>query len=168
MFAAPLHATETMCPAALPATSLRRSVQWRCLKCLKPNEERVEGSGAGPWKCSSCGEIQPERPEAVGPEGNLKRCPCCGCPDLYRQRDFNRKIGIGIIVVGALLAPFTHYLSLPLFAAVDFLIFYFVPDVVICYHCQAAFRGYPGIRDVPAFDLNVSDKYIPIERERGW
>lgn len=151
-----------------PAPASRRSVQWRCLKCLKPNETSGPGEGLGPWKCSSCGDEGRAHPQAISAEGGLVKCPLCGCPDLYRQRDFNRRLGIGIIVVGAVLAPFTHYLSLPLFAAIDFLIYYFVPDVVLCYHCQAALRGYPGAKEIPLFDLNISDKYIVVERERGW
>lgn len=146
----------------------RPSIHWRCPACLKPNENHDAAAGTGPWKCSSCNVEQAAHPEALDAAGNLVRCPRCGCPDLYRQRDFNRRLGIGLIVVGAVLAPFTHYLSLPVFAAIDFLIYYFVPDVVICYHCQAALRGYPGQAGVPAFDLNISDKYIAIERERGW
>lgn len=146
----------------------QRSIQWRCPACLKPNEAQPADEGVGPWKCGSCGEEQAAHPEAMSGEGKLVKCPVCGCPDLYRQRDFNRKLGIGLIVVGAVLAPFTYYISLPVFAGIDFLIYYFVPDVVVCYHCQAAIRGYAGTEDVPLFDLNVSDKYIPIERERGW
>jgi hypothetical protein len=146
----------------------RRSVQWRCPACLKPNDTEATGVGSGPWKCTSCGEVQPAQPETVTVEGHLMGCPRCGCPDLYRQRDFNRRLGVGLIVVGAVLAPFTHYISLPVFAGIDFLIYYLVPDVVICYHCQAAIRGYPGTKEIAAFDLNISDKYIVVERERGW
>ncbi len=151
-----------------PSPSNRRTALWRCPKCLKPNEGDAPGDGAGPWKCSGCGEIQPAHPEAFAPEGHLNLCPICGCPDIYRQRDFNRNVGLVIIGLGAVLAPFTHYLSLPLFAGIDFLIYYFVPDVVVCYHCQGSLRGYPGMDEVPLFDMNISDKYIPIERERGW
>lgn len=155
-------------PASPSNAPSRSSVAWRCPGCLHPNESRSEISNVGPWNCSSCDQVQPAHPEALSPAGTLVRCPRCGCPDLYRQRDFNRRLGIGLIVCGAVLAPFTHYLSLPVFAGIDFLIYYLVPDVVICYHCQAALRGYPGTAEVSAFDLNVSDKYIAIERERGW
>jgi hypothetical protein len=156
-----------MCPTDTRSPA-RRSAVWRCPKCLKPNDTQPSGDGLDGWKCSGCGDTQPAYPEAFNADGRLVKCPVCGCPDLYRQRDFNRKLGIGLIVIGAVLAPFTYYLSLPLFAGIDFLIYYFVPDVVVCYHCQASLRGYPGMEAIPPFDLNISDKYIPIERERGW
>ena len=95
-------------------------------------------------------------------------CPICGCPDLHRQRDFNRKMGVAIIVIGAVLAPFTQFISLVVCVLIDLAIYRFIPEVVVCYHCQAILGGYPGTERVDPFDLNVSDKYIEIERQRGW
>lgn len=148
-------------------TQRRLEVQWRCLKCLTPNGGHPEAPGVGPWTCKSCSEATGAHPESLR-EDKIVGCPLCGCPDIYRQRDFNRVLGVAIIVVGAVLAPFTYYISLAVFAAVDFLVFYLVRDVVCCHHCQAQMRGYPGTKEAPDFDLNVSDKYLEIERERGW
>lgn len=141
---------------------------WRCQKCLRANQTRMAPPGAGPWTCEGCGEVWPVRAEAVGPGGELRSCPVCTCPDLYRQRDFNRKLGIAIIILGAVLAPATHYISLVLFALIDFGIYWITSNVAVCHHCRSIFRRYPGIADLPPFDLNTSDKYLEIERKRGW
>lgn len=156
-------ATKTSPPGSAPIET-----QWRCPECLHANTEKPTAPGAGPWVCSQCGETQPAHLDAINDDGRIVACPVCSCADIYRQRDFNRKLGIGIIAVGAVLAPFTKFLSLIVCGAIDFLIFRFVPEVVICYHCHATFRHYPGAGEAPLFDLNISDKYIPVERERGW
>ncbi len=45
-------------------------------------------------------------------EGNLKSCPCCERMDFYAQKDFNRKIGVMLFVVAAILSIWTYGLSL--------------------------------------------------------
>ncbi len=143
-------------------------VQWRCTQCLAVNSVEDAGAGTGPWKCSECGEATAQHPEAIDAGGGLLACPVCGSPDLYRKRDFNPRLGVGIIIVGVLLAWPTKFISLALCAAIDFAIYRFLPEVVICYHCQSSMRRYVAMDRVPEFDLNVSDKYVETERERGW
>lgn len=163
----------TMPGSTQTTTEKKATAQWRCLACLKAQETESSPATLGPWKCEHCGEERPARPEAVNGEGVLVACPVCSCPDIYRQRDFNRALGIGIIVAGILIGLASRsflvlFLMLNLVAAIDFAIYRLVREIVICYHCQAIFGNYPGTKEVPAFDLDTSDKYIEIERERGW
>lgn len=132
-----------------------------------------ESGLAGPWKCTHCSRDFPAQPAAISGAGELKRCPFCGCRDLYRQRDFNRKLGIAIIALGVLIGLLSRsflilFIMLNVVALIDFIIYRLVPEVVVCYHCQAVMRGYPGAENVAPFDLNISDKYLEIERRRGW
>lgn len=165
-----------MSGAAMATTSTPTEAQWRCFKCLHPNRTAAEGPATGPWVCENCGEELPAHPETIDASGEIAACPVCSCPDLYRQRDFNRKIGIAIIVVGAvvsigagvLISPWLTYILLTAFALIDFVIYRRVPECVVCYHCQAILRGYPGTSEIEPFDLNISDKYLEIERQRGW
>lgn len=148
-------------------------LQWRCLRCLAVNESRpaTPDEAAGPLACAKCGESTPARPEAFRPRGEAARiaaCPACGCPDLYRQRDFNRKLGFAIVLLGGILAPWTRYTSILGCLLIDVIIYRLTRDVVLCYHCHAAMRGFPGESEIGEYDLNVSDKYLKIERERGW
>lgn len=147
-------------------------VQWRCTACLAVNESSRPDETAA-WVCSGCGRGTPAHPEALDAEGRIAACPVCGCRDIYRQRDFNRKLGLAIIIAGAVGAalipnPFLKLASLVACALVDLAIYMMIPDVVGCYHCQAVCRGYQGTAEVGPYDLNISDKYLDIERRRGW
>ena len=151
-----------------PPRGRKKEVQWRCLKCGGANEAEPEDAGLGPWTCAACGEAYPAQPGAADAEGRLVACPVCGCPDLYRQRDFNQSIGVAIIIAGAGLAWFWGLWILVAFALIDLTIYLTIPSCVVCYHCHSIARGYGGIEAIALFDLNTSDKYIQVERERGW
>ena len=54
----------------------------------------------------------------------------CGCQNLYRKKDFNQVIGCLIILIGAILVPWTYGLSLIIISLVDFLLYRRVKDSV--------------------------------------
>lgn len=143
-------------------------IQWRCLKCLKVHDDPISPDSVAPLSCSDCGAPAADIPRRFKADGTPAACPACGCPDLYRQRDFNRRLGLAIVIAGIALAPFTYYLSIIVFLLIDVAIYYRVSDIIICYHCHAILRNYPGTDITPIFDLNTSDKYIDVERKRGW
>jgi hypothetical protein len=62
--------------------------------------------------------------------------------------------------VGAALAPFTpFYSSLFVAAAVDAVLYVLLPEIAICYRCQAHFRGFRRNPRHEAFDLHVAEQY---------
>jgi hypothetical protein len=75
------------------------------------------------------------------------------------QRDFNRVIGIGIVVVGAVLAPFTHYISLGVATLADLALYQLLPRITVCYACEAIHRGVPVHSEHAAFDHHIEDRY---------
>ena len=98
----------------------------------------------------------------------LTTCPKCGCRDLFIRKDFPQKTGLLVIVVAGLtflvLAARrgTFYLGVWVLvsaAAVDALLYVFVPKVTVCYRCRAEFRGVPLNPDHGAFELAVAEKY---------
>ena len=102
------------------------------------------------------GELQRE---VLTDEGGLRGCLACGHPELYTQKDFPRKVGIGIVVVAAVLAPFTpYYASLFVAAILDWLLFLFAPNVVICYVCRAKHRGFLRNPKHPSFDREIEER----------
>jgi hypothetical protein len=115
----------------------------------------------GRARCVACGtETQ------LSPSGSLRdarvvdRCPACGGQQLYVQRDFNQKAGLAIVVAGALLAPFTpYYASLFAAALLDAALYALLPEITICYRCQAHFRGFVRNRGHAAFDLHTAEQY---------
>ena len=90
----------------------------------------------------------------------LEACLACGNGLLYVQRDFNQKVGLGVVIVGAALAPFTpFYSSLFVAAAVDAGLYALLPDVTVCYRCQAHFRHFRRNPNHLPFDLHLAEQY---------
>jgi hypothetical protein len=97
--------------------------------------------------------------------GRLVRCPVCGGKEFYAQRDFNRRLGLGLVVVGAILAWPTRGVSLLVVVLLDLALYFLLPRIAICYRCEAVFRGLPRDAGHPAFDLATEEKYRRIRRE---
>ena len=98
----------------------------------------------------------------------LTTCPKCGCRDLFIRKDFPQKTGLLVIVVAGLAFLVfaarrgTFYLGVWVLvsaAAVDALLYVFVPKVTVCYRCRAEFRGVPLNPGHGPFELAVAEKY---------
>lgn len=90
----------------------------------------------------------------------VERCPACDSALLYVQRDFNQKVGLGVVVVGAVLAPFTpFYSSLIVAALVDAGLYALLPEITVCYRCHAHFRGFARNPKHEAYDLHIAEQY---------
>lgn len=98
-------------------------------------------------------------------------CVACGDKHLYKQNDFNRGLGLALIVVASLATIFLEYLDLdnwwlvwtPMFVilVVDRSFAYLSPLVVICYKCGHLHRGLDKAvieKDFAAFDLDLNDR----------
>ena len=96
--------------------------------------------------------------ERLGPVGGLLGCLACGHPELYTQKDFPRMAGLGIVIVAALLAPFTWYLSLVAAAALDVVLYVLGPEVVSCYVCGANHHRFPREPRHPRFDREIDER----------
>ena len=84
-------------------------------------------------------------------------CPICGCRHLYRQRDFNRGLGCLLVLIGAILVPWTFGLSLVVLSLVDLALYYRLREAVVCYRCDTVYRdARPGPRQ-KEFDLLKHD-----------
>jgi hypothetical protein len=90
--------------------------------------------------------------------GGLTGCLTCGHPELYTRRDFPRGLGIGIVAVAALAAPFTRYLSLVAAALIDAVLFRTARLVVVCYMCGTRHRGFASEPRHPRFDLGIAER----------
>jgi len=111
-------------------------------------------------KCTSCEQNLFEFPtDNLIKSEILDQCPVCGTEHLYRQRDFNRKLGIALVVVGAILAPFTYGVSLIVLALVDWIIYRSVGEIGCCYQCGAVFRKLSRVDQLKPFNLSIYDYY---------
>jgi hypothetical protein len=132
-------------------------IAFACAACGREARAGLDGQGA----CPHCGAApRIDVPPALRETRIVESCPACGNGLLYVQRDFNQKVGLGVVVVGAALAPFTpFYASLFVAAAVDAGLYALLPDVTVCYRCQAHMRGFARNPAHHAFDLHLAEQY---------
>jgi hypothetical protein len=126
----------------------------------------LEGSAEA--ACRRCGTARPIDSEGCKGE-ELDFCPLCMTADLYIQKDFPTGLGLFIVLVGFAISTVFWYYEMPLLTylvliisiAVDFVVYYQVPDVTICYRCLSQYRG-PGSNTrgrYKPFDLAIGERY---------
>lgn len=107
-------------------------------------------------------------------EKPLEECPKCGCRDLFIRKDFPQKLGLGLVVVAGiafvvLAASRSNFylgaLILCAAAAIDAILYAFVPRITVCYRCRAEFRDVPLNPEHGGFELAVGEKYRNISRD---
>lgn len=86
-------------------------------------------------------------------------CPLCGCKDLHQHKDFNKKVGLAIFIIGAVFAPWTYYLSLLVALAIDAALFPFYPWMAVCYKCHTELRGWPKNPRLDRFNHEIAAHY---------
>jgi hypothetical protein len=129
--------------------------------CAGCGEEALSGLD-GQGRCRACGAAgQLAVPPAVQESRRLDSCLSCGGAQLYVQRDFNQKAGLAVVVLGAVLAPFTYYISLFAAAGVDAALYLLLPEITVCYRCHAHYRGFARNPQHQAFDLHIAEQYGP-------
>lgn len=119
-------------------------------------------------KCSGCaGDLLPHATPGFLENKSLTQCPLCGAAHLYRRKDFNQKLGIGLIVLGVALAYFTYGISLLLVTLIDFFLFKRIKEVGVCYQCGALFRQSSLIASLEPFNLQLFDYYRNLKEGRS-
>lgn len=117
----------------------------------------------GDAKAAECDVCHVETPVHFNEDhlqGVLKDCPCCQRKDFYKQKDFNRKIGVILFVIAAIASIWTYGLSLIALWMVDFFLFRKLSQIAICYKCQTIFRNVANIDDIHDFNHEMNDRII--------
>ncbi len=91
-------------------------------------------------------------------DGGLKGCLHCSHPELYTRKRFPKKLGLAIVILAAVLAPFTNYISLLVAGAIDFVFYRVAREEVACYACGAVHRGFRAEPRHPAFDRTIAER----------
>lgn len=138
------------------------SVHFLCSNC---DSRLARGAGDPARACESCGT--PSAVTAPPPDTLIDRCAACGHDQLYFQKDFNRTTGVALVAIGAVLAPFTYFISLAAVTILDYVIWRIVKNVIVCYQCQAVHRGYPQNPAIKPFDLVIHDRHVYGEAPPG-
>ena len=124
-------------------------------------------------KCGRCGrEIPLSFSEAVGADAKVDVCPVCRGADFYIRKDFDPKVGLTVVIIGALISAVFYWFGRDLIAysilgaaaLIDLVVYGRLKDLTVCYRCHSEFRGsYP--RTASAFDLHIAD-VLEVEYER--
>jgi len=78
---------------------------------------------------------------------------------LYVQKDFNRRLGLAIVLLGVLFSYHTYGLSLLVCAIIDFILYRVLPLVTVCYKCGAIHRGFVSNPRHVGFDMHTAEQY---------
>src|SRR5436190_1275108 len=123
--------------------------------------------------CGRCGrEIPLSVSAAVRADTAVDRCPVCEGSEFYIRKDFNPRLGLTVVIIGALISAVFYWFGRDLIAygilasaaLIDLVVYGRLKDLTVCYRCHSEFRGnYP--RTAAAFDLHTAD-VLEVEYER--
>ena len=127
--------------------------------------------------CAACGWTRKIDPAALG-DVSPKECLRCGNPDLWRQKNFPQWLGLSFVALGAVTSSIAWAYHRPVwalgillgFAALDMILYWVMPDVLVCYRCRTKHHR----ADVSAhagFNHELAERYrqerIRLERSGG-
>jgi hypothetical protein len=132
-------------------------VNFLCPSCSKENVYETGEETAG-FACEHCGKpVKLDLSESIAQNGIIDRCVLCGKELFFIQKDFNRMLGCAILVVGAIASIYTYGASLLVAAAVDWYLYYRLPEVTVCYFCNSVYRGYARNPRHKGYDLSLGE-----------
>ena len=112
------------------------------------------------FTCHQCNQDLDLHIDGVHPATRqIQSCLVCGNPLLYVQKDFNRILGVSIVLVGIVLSFWTYGISLLVAAAIDFMLYRILKDVTVCYRCEAIHREFPLNSQHSAYDIHVAEQF---------
>jgi hypothetical protein len=124
-------------------------------------------------KCGGCGTVVPLSFSAdLRKDSKVDVCPVCLGGDFYVRKDFDPKIGLTVVVIGALISAVFYWFDQDLIAygilagaaLIDLIVYGRLGDVTVCYRCHTEFRG-KYLRTAKHFDLHTAD-LLELEYER--
>ena len=102
--------------------------------------------------------------QAVRADSGVDHCPVCSGGDFYIRKDFDPKLGLTVVIIGAAISAGFYWFGEDLIAygilaaaaLIDLVVYGRLKDLTVCYRCHSEFRGeYP--RTASAFDLHTAD-----------
>ena len=121
----------------------------RCPKCDAGLPVRAADAPAA-ITCGRCGrEIPLEVSDALRAGRAVDRCPVCAGADFYIRKDFDPKVGLTVVIVGAPISAVFYWFGRDLIAysilaaaaLIDLVVYGRLKDLTVCYRCHTEFRG---------------------------
>ncbi|MSU76762.1 MAG: hypothetical protein EXS16_01575 [Gemmataceae bacterium] len=136
-------------------------VTFACPACDQPDAVLVDATHD--WQCSACDHRQ----HFAAADSALPDCVVCSNHEFYKRKDFPHTLGM-VILVGALLLSTITYHSYEKWWSWSFLIgsaiidgglYLLVGDVVVCYRCNAHYRGLTASDAHQPFEITIGERY---------
>ena len=136
----------------------------RCPKCDAGLPVRAAEAPAA-ITCGGCGrDISLAFTHAVRTDHAVDCCPVCSGDVFYIRKDFDPKVGLTVVIIGALISAGFYWFGRDLIAysilasaaLIDLVVYGRLKDLTVCYRCHSEFRGV-YTRTAGAFDLHTAD-----------
>src|SRR4051812_41190517 len=121
-------------------------VLFTCPGCEYPAKQPLPG--AARWQCPAC-----DHPLNLSHQtsATVSECVICGSHELYKKKDFPHNLGMTILVLACIVSFITYgwyevWLTWAILigtAVFDGMLYLLVGDALVCYGCQAQYRGIP-------------------------
>ncbi len=116
--------------------------------------------------CPHCNGQIAVKSDAIN-ENRIKRCLACPSTDLYVRKDFPQRIGVALVGIGIIGSSIAWYHTnltwtfgiLFATALADVLLYTLVGDALMCYRCDAQYRGVEEMDTHGQFDLETHEKH---------
>jgi hypothetical protein len=135
------------------------SVQITCPSCGSSIEIHPDHN-AHKVDCGVCKHVMDVNFKVEHESGVLKECPVCTRQDFYKQKDFNRIIGVILFIIAAILSIWTYGMSLVALYLVDLFLFRKLALVAICYKCKTNFRNLTNMDEIRDYDHEMNDRIV--------
>jgi uncharacterized protein YbaR (Trm112 family) len=137
------------------------NLTFACPSCDRPAALPIEQ--ARDWQCPACDH----RLRLIAAETALPTCVVCGCHEFYKRKDFPQWLGMTILLSACVLSTVTYYAyekwwtwSFLIGSAIlDGALYLMVGDVLVCYRCQAHYRGFTTTDAHQPFEITIGERY---------
>ena len=119
------------------------------------------------FECEACYLKVPMNASSVATDQPLDECVLCGTREFFVQKDFNRRLGLFLVIISALVALLAmvtigHRWGIPILLAVslvDWFIYGRMRNVAVCYLCHTIYREMPQNPDHKGFYLGSEERF---------
>ena len=146
-------------------------ITFRCPHCQ--TELSFDNLSVDQSPCPKCGqEIFLHITERMRTENVVDQCAICQLDKLYVQKDFNRTLGVCLLIAAALISyilwlkdwVYSAFLVLGAAVAADYLLFKIWPELTLCYRCHAQYRAVNPNPENKECELGLVEKYDPLDK----
>src|SRR5262249_36756113 len=136
-----------------------------CSQCDQTSRVEVAPSSVA-TVCPHC-HTRLRVPEGAIEGHGVRRCLVCPSTELFVRKDFPQQLGVAIVVFGIIVSCYTwynHWLywTVGVFfvtALIDVVLYFVMPNALVCYRCGAHYRGVDNLDRHGSFDLATHERY---------